>query len=183
LQEQIPDGRRPLGLDKFERCLALRIDPLHPYLHIGKGWDVFRNRIIERKFAGIDQHHRCEARDRFGHRMKREHCIQRHGKVGPDVAHAKGLQVNGVTMLLDQDDGAGEPSSRNLVFEEIGEELELFGGGRIGLSPAGRRATVHEKQHQANDQGRAPRIGETRMGGGRSATPTGITCIADLKSK
>jgi hypothetical protein len=58
--------------------------------------------------------------------MKRKHRIRRHRKVSSDVAHTKGLQINGAAMLLDQDDGTGQPSRCNLVLKEIGEGLELF---------------------------------------------------------
>src|SRR4029077_4626595 len=55
LKEQIPDRRPPLGWDEFDRWFAIRIAFLNRHLHIRKGRNVFRNRVIERKFAGINQ--------------------------------------------------------------------------------------------------------------------------------
>src|SRR5215472_12012772 len=104
LQEQIPDRRLPLGRDEFV-WLAIRIAFLNYHLHIRKGRNVFRNRIIERKFPRINQQHRREARDRLGHRTKSKNRFRCHYTVGPDVAHPKSLQVNRVAMLLYQDDG------------------------------------------------------------------------------
>ncbi len=122
--------------DELERRFALRGGALQPHLHVRKGRDVFCNGIIQRKFAGIDQHHRRDARDRLGHGMKGKDRVRRHGEIGLDVAHTKGLQVNGAAMLLDQDDGARQPSRCNLVVEEVGQALELF-RWHIRFSPAG----------------------------------------------
>ena len=79
----------------------------------------------ELELAGVDEHHRRQARDRLGHRMQRKDRVRRHGHAGPDVAHAKALQIEGAAMLLDQDNGARQFAGRYLVVEERGDALEL----------------------------------------------------------
>ena len=68
--------------------------------------------------------------------------------LGPDVAHAKCLEVNRAAMLLDQEDSAWQPSCRNLVLEEIGQELQFFRRRRLGRLNG--RAAIRERQEPGN---------------------------------
>src|ERR1700753_2100308 len=107
--------------------LAGRIHALHTHRLACKGRDIFRHGIVDRELSLVDQHHRREACDRFGHGEKSELRIDRHGLAGLDVAHAKGLEIDWPTVLLNHHDRAGQPTCRDFGFEEIGEETEFFG--------------------------------------------------------
>ena len=62
--------------------------------------------------------------------MKRKDGVRRHWSYGRDVADAKALQIDGTTMLLDQDDSPRQLARGNLVVEEFGDALELVRRGR-----------------------------------------------------
>jgi hypothetical protein len=69
----------------------------------------------------------------------------RHWNGGRDVAHAEALQIDGTTMLLDQDDSPRQLARGNLVIEEFGDALELVRrGGDIG----GARPTENGRSEQ-----------------------------------
>ena len=69
----------------------------------------------------------------------------RHWNGGRDVAHAEALQIDGTTMLLDQDDSPRQLARGNLVIEEFGDALELVRrGGDIG----GARAIENRRSEQ-----------------------------------
>jgi len=77
--------------------------------------------------------------------MKRKDGVRRHWNGGRDVAHAEALQIDGTTMLLDQDDSPRQLARGNLVIEEFGDALELVRrGGDIG----GARPTENRRSEQ-----------------------------------
>jgi hypothetical protein len=44
--------------------------------------------------------------------------------LGRDVAHAKFFEIDGFAMLLDQDDGAGNPAARDLVLDVVADLIQ-----------------------------------------------------------
>src|SRR5665213_3378664 len=100
-------------------------------------------RVVE---IAIDQHHRRNRRDRLRHRIEPKDGVGGHRQLALGVAHAKILEIDRTAVLLDQEDGAGNPAGRNLVAEIVagalqpgGRKTGRRGGRRLGAAGLGPR--------------------------------------------
>ena len=76
MAQQILDRDRALQRLERQRRLAALIRLLDADLHVGKGRNVFRDGIVERELAVLDQHHRGNRRDRLRHRIEPEDRVR-----------------------------------------------------------------------------------------------------------
>ena len=68
---------------------------------------IFFDRIIEIDLALIDKHHERGCSEGLGDRSDPEEGIGGHGGPGCEVAKTDGLEVDGVVLVGDKRDGAG----------------------------------------------------------------------------
>ena len=94
--------------------------------HVGKGRDVFCDGIGERELAVLDQNHRGNRRDRLRHREQSEDGVGGDRTPAFDVAHPEAFEIDGTTVLLDQNDGTRHRADRNVIADEIADPLQLF---------------------------------------------------------
>ena len=122
MAQQVFDGDRALQRLKHELSIGL----LDTDLRFRKGRDVFRQRIVKPELAVIDQHHRGNRGDSFRHRIKPEDAVRGHRPSAFDIAQAEALEIDGLTVLLDQNDRAGNLAGGNLVADVIADPLQFF---------------------------------------------------------
>src|SRR3954452_20780172 len=86
--------------------------------------------------------------------MKSKDRVWRHGELRFHIPHAKGFQIDGLAMLLDQNDSARQSAASNLIVEELSNKLELFWDWRRRIRRTSRPAPVrglHQEDGQERD--------------------------------
>ncbi len=125
LTQQILDVHRPVRRFELEDFgTAFRFGFVAD-LNLGKGRNVFRNRIGQRQLSLFDQHHRRQVGNRLCHRMKCKDGVRRHRPLGGDVTNAEAFEIDRPAMLLDQHDHAGKLSGRDFILEKFSQALQL----------------------------------------------------------
>ena len=123
--QQVQNRDRTLQRLELERILAGLIGKIDADLGIGESRNVFRDGIVERQLAVLDQHHDCDRGDRLGHRIDPEDGIRRHRQPGRDAAQPETFQIDLLAVLLDQQHRAGNLAARNLVADDVAKPIEV----------------------------------------------------------
>ena len=157
MPQQILDGDRPVERDKRKARLAVLAALLNTDLHVGKGRNVFRDGIAERKLALLHEHHRGNGRDRFRHRVKAKDRVRAHGQFRRDVAAAEILEIDRLAVLLEQQDRAGKRAGRDLVPDVVGDFRQALGRQAVHAAFGARlRADDAKQEDKRRNQRAAP---------------------------
>src|SRR6476661_9407612 len=139
MPQQIHDGYRPVRRHKLQNVRSVGRNRTNADPHVGKSRNKFGYGIRKRELAGIDQHHRREASNGLRHRMESKNRIGSHRNIGHHVTDAETLQIDWVSVLLDQYDGTWQFPCGNLIVEKFGDALEFIRRRNVS---AGSRAYV-----------------------------------------
>jgi hypothetical protein len=103
-----------------------RTGPLHRYLHLRKGGNVFLYRVAEQQLTLLDEDHCRDRGNRFAHRVDTKDCVLGHRRLRRRVKPPERLEIDNLAVAHDQEGAAGEHAFGDIGVERLGDPLKPF---------------------------------------------------------